>query len=46
MADRNREIVPDDWSLVRERALTTELCKDDILNTPVSVEERRCREGV
>ena len=23
MADRNRELVPDNWSLVRERALTT-----------------------
>ena len=22
MADRNRELVPDNWSLVRERALT------------------------
>ena len=26
MADRNRELVPDNWSLVREGALTTELC--------------------
>ena len=26
MADRNRELVPDNWSLVRERALTTGLC--------------------
>ena len=26
MADRNREFVPDKWSLVRERALTTGLC--------------------
>ena len=25
MADRNRELVPDNWSLVRERALTTGL---------------------
>ena len=23
MVDRNRELVPDNWSLVRERALTT-----------------------
>ena len=23
MTDRNREIVPDSWNLVRERALTT-----------------------
>ena len=27
MADRNRELVPDNWSLVRERALTTGLQK-------------------
>ena len=26
MADRNRELVPDNWSLVRERVLTTGLC--------------------
>ena len=26
MTDRNRELVPDNWSLVRERALTTGLC--------------------
>ena len=26
MADRNRELVPSNWSLVRERALTTGLC--------------------
>ena len=25
MTDRNRELVPDNWSLVRERALTTVL---------------------
>ena len=47
MTDRNRELVPNNWSLVRERALTTGLClKDGILNTQVSVEERSCREGV
>ena len=28
MADRNRELVPDKWSLVRERALTTGLCAE------------------
>ena len=28
MADRNRELVPDNWSLVRERALTTVLCSE------------------
>ena len=26
MTDRNGELVPDNWSLVRERALTTGLC--------------------
>ena len=41
MADRKRELVPDNWSLVKERALTTGLCwKDGILNTQVSVEEQ------
>ena len=28
MADRNRELVPDNWSLVREIALTTGLCSE------------------
>ena len=28
MTDRNRELVPDKWSLVRERALTTGLCSE------------------
>ena len=28
MADRDRELVPDNWSLVRERALTTGLCSE------------------
>ena len=28
MTDRNRELVPDNWSLVRERALTTVLCSE------------------
>ena len=41
MADRNRELVPDNWSLVRERALTLDFVrKDGILNTRVSAEER------
>ena len=44
MTDRNRELVPDNWSLVRERAPTTGPCSkgclDGILNTPVSAEER------
>ena len=26
--DRNRELVPDKWSLVRERALTAGLCSE------------------
>ena len=29
MAVRNRELVPDDWSLVRERALTIGLCLEE-----------------
>ena len=28
MADRNRELVPDNWSLAGERALTTGLCSE------------------
>ena len=28
MANRNRELVPDNWSIVRERALTTGLCSE------------------
>ncbi|MCB4762261.1 MAG: hypothetical protein LGB06_08425, partial [Sulfurovum sp.] len=28
MMDRNRELVPDNWSLVRERELTTGLCSE------------------
>ena len=28
MADRNRQLVPDNWSLVRERMLTTGLCAE------------------
>ena len=28
MTDKNRELVPDNWSLVRERALTTGLCSE------------------
>ena len=57
MTVRKREWVPDSWSLVRERALTTGLCaegwysehsvrKDGVPNTRVSEEERRCQEGV
>ena len=26
--DRNRELVPDNWSLVRERTLTSGLCSE------------------
>ena len=28
MADRNRKLVPDNWSLLRERVLTTRLCSE------------------
>ena len=28
MTDRNRHLVPDNWSLVRDRALTTGLCSE------------------
>ena len=28
MTGRNRQLVPDNWSLVRERALTTGLCSE------------------
>ena len=28
MTDRNRELVPDNWSLVRKRVLTTGLCSE------------------
>ena len=28
IADRNRELVPDNWSLVREKVLTTGLCSE------------------
>ena len=28
MTDRNRELVPDSWSLVRESAMTTGLCSE------------------
>ena len=28
MTGRNRELVPDNWSLVRDRALTTGLCSE------------------
>ena len=45
MADRNRELVPDNWSLVRGRALNF-VRKVGILNTWVCAEEPGCREGV
>ena len=39
MTNRNRELVPDSLSLVRERLMATGLCaKDDI-----SAEEQNCR---
>ena len=47
MQDRNRELVPEGYSLLRELVPTTGLCsKDGILNTQVSAEERNCQEGV
>ena len=38
MADRNRDLVPGSWNLVRERALTSRLSvlKDGILNAQMS----------
>ena len=38
MTDRNRELVPESWSLVRESLLDT-VRKDAILNTRVSARE-------
>ena len=38
MTDRNRELVPESWSLVRESLLDT-VRKDAILNTRVSAGE-------
>ena len=32
MAGRNGELVPDNWSLVRKRALTTGLCSEALIN--------------
>ena len=29
MADRNRQLVPDNWRLVRERQLTAGLCSEE-----------------
>ena len=42
MTDRNRELVPGSWSLVRESADQRPQCRrmHDILNTRVSAEER------
>ena len=37
MADRNRELVPDNWSLVRERTLTTGLCAERFPYPPRNV---------
>ena len=43
MADRNRELVPDNWSLVGERMLITRLCSEGWYSEhSVSVEERNC----
>ena len=47
MADRNRELVPDNWSLVRGRALTTELCSKGWHSEHLGLCRRAgCREGV
>jgi len=48
ITDRNRGLVPDNWSLVRERTLHGHwtLFGGCYSNTRVSVEERSCREGV
>ena len=40
MADRNRELVPDNWSLVRERALTTGFCRFGSLMVCVHVKRQ------
>ena len=41
MTDRNRELVPDSWSLVRERALTIGLGSEGwhILDTKIAKDE-------
>ena len=48
MTDRNRELVPDNWSLVRESGdhRTYSVQKGDILNIRVSAEEQNYLEGV
>ena len=40
MADRNRELVPDNWSLVRKRALTTGLCSEGWYSEHTGVRRR------
>ena len=37
MAHRNRKLVPDSWSLVRERALTIGLCSEGWCSEPSGV---------
>ena len=39
MADRNREVVPDNWSLVRERALTQDFVRKTIMTAPYSSQD-------
>ena len=48
MTDRNGELVPGNWSLVRERALTAGLCSEGWYSkhSGVCIEERSCRDGV
>jgi len=43
MTDRNREFVPDNWSLLRERVLTTRLFSEGSYSE--HSEERNCREA-
>ena len=43
--DRNREMVPDGWSLVRERALTTGLCAEGWYSEPPGVCRRAELQG-
>ena len=47
MTDKNRDLVPDNWRLVREERWPLDFVqKDGIANTRVSAEERSCQEGM
>ena len=41
-ADRNRELVPDNWSLARERALTIVHCAEGLYSEQSGVCRRDC----